>query len=74
MGKETVRRERKTLGLEFKPKLSAILAVVHGTSIALAYIVTQGNITAMILWFAISTGITAGLSYYTDQEKTENQT
>jgi hypothetical protein len=59
------------MGLEFKPKLSAILAVVHGTSIALSYIVTQGNVTAMILWFAVSTGVTAGLSYYADQEKTE---
>ena len=62
------------MGLEFKPKLSAILAVVHGASIALSYIITQGNFTAMILWFAVSTGVTAGLSYYTDQEKTENQT
>jgi len=69
-----VKREMKPVGLEFKPKLSAILAVIHGTSIALAYIVTQGNITAMILWFAVSTGVTAGLSYYTDHEKTENQT
>jgi hypothetical protein len=74
VGKETVRREGKTVGLEFKPKLSAILAVVHGTSIALAYIVTRGKITAMILWFAVSTGVMAGLSYYTDHEKTENQT
>jgi len=74
VGKETVKREMKPVRLEFKPKLSAILAVVHGTSIALAYIVTQGNITAMILWFAVSTGVTAGLSYYTDHEKTENQT
>ena len=64
----------KPVGLEFKPKLSVILAVVHGTSIALAYIVTQGNITAMILWFVVSTGVTAGLSYYKDHEKTENQT
>ncbi len=64
----------KLLGLEFKPKLSVILAVVHGTSIALSYIVTQGNITAMILWFAVSTGVTAGLSYYKNREKTENQT
>jgi hypothetical protein len=62
------------VGLEFKPKLSAILAVVHGASIALSYIITQGNVTAMILWFAVSTGVTAGLSYYTDHEKTENQT
>jgi hypothetical protein len=74
VGKETVRREVKHLGLEFKPKLSVILAVVHGISIALSYIVTQGNVTAMILWFAVSTGVTAGLSYYTNQEKTENRT
>jgi hypothetical protein len=62
------------LGLEFKPKLSAILAALHGTSIALSYIVTQGDITAMIIWFAVSTGVTAGLSYYNDQEKPEKQT
>jgi hypothetical protein len=60
----------KKLGLQFKPKLSAILAIVHATSAALAYIVTQGDITATILWFAISTGITAGLSYYKDKEQT----
>ena len=66
--------EVKTLGLEFKPKLSAILAIIHATSAALAYIVTQGNITATILLFAISTGVTAGISYYKDQEKTKNQT
>ncbi len=59
--------------LEFKPKLFAILAAIHGTSIALSYIVTKGDITAMIIWFAISTGVTAGLSYYKDQEKTEKQ-
>jgi hypothetical protein len=58
------------MGLEFKPKLSAILAVIHGTSVALSYIVTQGNVTAMILWFAVSTGVTAGISYYADKEKT----
>jgi hypothetical protein len=40
--------------LEFKPKLSAILPVVHSTSIALSYIVTQGDTKAMIVWFAIS--------------------
>lgn len=58
------------MGLQFKPKLSAILATIHGTSIALSYIITQGNITAMIVWFAISTGVTAGLSYYQEQERT----
>jgi hypothetical protein len=62
------------LGLEFKPKLSAVLAVVHGVSVALSYVVTQGDVTAMILWFAVSTGVTAGLSYYADQEKTRNKT
>ena len=64
------------MGLEFKIKLSAILATLHATSITLAYIVTQGNITATILWFAISTGITAGLSYYKDQknQKTKPKT
>ena len=62
------------MGLEFKPKLSAILAAMHGTSVALSYIVTQGDITTMIVWFAISTGLTAGISYYKEQEKTENVT
>ena len=57
------------MGLEFKPKLSAILAAVHGTSMALSYIVTQGDITAMILWAAVFTGVTAGLSYYKEQEE-----
>jgi hypothetical protein len=60
------------LGLEFKPKLSAILAVVNGASAALSYILTQGDVTAMILWFAVSTGVTAGLSYYSNQENKEN--
>ena len=30
--------------------------------------VSQGNITAAITWFAISTGITAGLSYYREKQ------
>jgi len=61
----------KHLGLEFKPKLAAILVAVQGTSIALSYIETQGDKIAMIIWFAVSTGVTAGLSYYNNQEKTE---
>ena len=56
------------MGFEFKPKLSAILAVIHGASVGLAYIVSQGNITATILWFAVSTGVTAGLSYCKEKE------
>lgn len=71
MGNQPVTRGGETMGREFKPKLAAILAAVHGTSIALSYIVTQGDITAIIIWFAVSTGVTAGLSYYNDQEKTD---
>ena len=56
------------MGFEFKPKLSAILAIIQGLSVGLAYIVSQGDITATIIWFAISTGITAGLSYYKEKE------
>lgn len=56
------------MGFQFKPKLSAVLAVFNGVSVALAYIVSQGDITATILWFAISTGVTAGLSYYKERE------
>jgi hypothetical protein len=34
--------------------------------VGLAYIVSQGNITATIIWFAITTDVTARLSYYKD--------
>ena len=62
------------MGLEFKPKLSVVLAVLNGVSVALSYIFTRGDVTAMIVWFAIVTVITAGVSYYNDHEKTENGT
>ena len=55
------------MGFKFKPKLSVILAVFHGASVGLAYIVSQGNITVTIIWFAVATGITAGLSYYKEK-------
>ena len=42
------------MGFQFKPKLSALLAVVNGASVGLVYIVSQGNITATIIWFAIN--------------------
>jgi len=32
-------------------------------SVGLAYLVGEGNITATVIWFAITTGATAGLSY-----------
>lgn len=56
------------MGFQFKPKLAAVLAVLNGVSVGLAYIVSQGNITATIVWFAITTGATAGLSYYKERE------
>ena len=71
MGNQSVTRGGETMGLEIKPKLSVILAAVQGTSIALSYIVTQGDITAMIILFAVSTGVTTGLSYYNKNEKPE---
>ena len=55
------------MGFEFKPKLSAVLAVINGVSAGLAYIVSQGNMTTTIIWFAITTGVTAGLSYYKEK-------
>jgi hypothetical protein len=51
------------LGFQFKPLLAAVIAVLNGVSVGLAYMVNQGNITATIIWFAITTGATAGLSY-----------
>ena len=62
------RRGGEITGFQFKPKLAAILAVFNGASVGLAYIVTQGDITATIVWFAITTGVTAGLSYYKEQQ------
>lgn len=56
------------MGLEFKPKLSTLLAIIHGASVGLAYIISQGDITATILWLAVSTGVTAGLSYYKEKK------
>jgi hypothetical protein len=69
---KNVKRGGEVVGVEFKPKLSLILAVFHGAPIALSYVVNQGEIKAMILWLAVSTGIATGLSYYNNQEKIEN--
>jgi hypothetical protein len=56
------------MGFQFKPKLAAVLAVLNGVSVGLAYIVSRGNITVTIIWFAIQAGVTAGLSYYREHE------
>jgi len=61
-------RGGEIVGFQFKPKLSTVLAVLNGVSVGLAYIVSQGNITATIIWFAITTGATAGLSYYKEKD------
>ena len=29
---------------------------------------SQGDVTATIIWFAITTGVTAGLSYYKEKQ------
>ena len=52
------------MGFQFKPKLAAVLAVLQGISVGAAYIVSQGDLTVTVVWFAISSGIAAGLSYY----------
>ena len=57
------------VGFQFKPRLAAVLAVLNGASVGLAYIVSQGNITATIVWFAITTGVPVGLSYYKKQQQ-----
>jgi hypothetical protein len=38
--------------------LAAVLAALNGVSVGLAYIVGPGNITATIVWFAITTEVT----------------
>ena len=45
------------MGFQFQPKLTAVLAVLNGASVGSAYIVSQGNITATIIWFAVTTGL-----------------
>jgi len=52
------------MGFQFKVRLAAVLAILHGVSFGAAYIVTQGDLTAIIVVEAIVSGITAGLSYY----------
>jgi hypothetical protein len=52
------------MGFQFKLKLAAVLAVLQGISVGAAYIVSQGDLTVTVIWMAISTGVTVGLSYY----------
>jgi hypothetical protein len=54
---------RKYTLCRIRSVLAVVLAVLNGVSVGLAYVVSQGNITATIIWFGIVTGVTAGLSY-----------
>ncbi len=56
------------MGFQVKVRLAAVLAVLHGISFGAAYIVTQGDLTTVIVVQAIVSGITAGLSYYKEKE------
>ncbi len=44
------------MGFQLKLRFSAVLAVFSKISVGLANVVTQGNITATIIWFGIVTG------------------
>jgi hypothetical protein len=55
------------MGFQFKLKLAAVLAVLQGISVGAAYVVSQGDLTVTVVWMAISTGVTAGLSYYSER-------
>jgi hypothetical protein len=40
----------------------------NGVPVGLAYVVTWGNMKTTTIWFAITIGATAGLSYYREKE------
>lgn len=44
------------------------LTFLNEVSVGSAYIVSPENITATVIWFAISICATAGLSYYKEKE------
>jgi hypothetical protein len=53
----------------FKPKLAVILAMlVTGTAAGATYIASSGDLTATIIALAVSVGLSAGVSYYREQE------
>jgi len=43
-------------------------SVIAEENVGQAFIVRRGNMTATIIWFAITTGVTAGLRYYKERE------
>ena len=52
------------MGFQFKVPLATVLAIINGISIATTYIVSQGDLTTVIVVQAVVNGILAGLSYY----------
>ena len=52
------------MGFQFKPKLSAVMAVLNGIAAATSYVVSQGNLGVTVIVTAISVGLSAGVSYY----------
>jgi len=54
------RKKCEKLGNERPQRVQVLNGIV--------YVVSQGNITATIRWFATTTGATAGLSYYKEKE------
>jgi hypothetical protein len=43
--------------------MKCLSALFSAAFVGLAYMVSQGIITTTIVWFAITTGVTAGLGY-----------
>ena len=50
-----------------KKNVNVLLFGKHVISVSAFSRASQGNITTTIIWFAISTGVTAGLSYYKEK-------
>jgi hypothetical protein len=55
------------MGFQFKIPLATTLAFLNGISVATTYIVSQGDLTTVIIVQAIVNGILAGLSYYKEK-------
>jgi uncharacterized membrane protein YoaK (UPF0700 family) len=56
------------MGFTFKPKLAAVLAIANGIAAGAAYVASSGDLTATIIALAVSAGLSAGVSYYKEQE------
>ena len=57
------------MGFTFKPKLAIVLAIVNGIAAGAAYVASSGDLTTTIIALAVSVGLSAGVSYYKEQEE-----